>query len=155
MKRSSSSDLGVTYGTARDISGQLQRLFYLGLSSFVFPCVLNIISVIICYNGDAFTYVFMANFYFQIIGVLLATIWVSKERSNQHSDSAYPACLPSSLPFHATTVEPGRTGASDNLSLGPVNHVEGQSHIYGAGMMQLDSIPPTPVDYTPPKENIV
>ncbi|KAH8818816.1 hypothetical protein DL96DRAFT_1750099 [Flagelloscypha sp. PMI_526] len=63
----------------------------------------------------AFVYVFMANFYVQIIGVLLATIWVSKERSAHHSDSAYPASFNSSLSFHAATVDPARTWASENL----------------------------------------
>jgi hypothetical protein len=98
----------------------------------------------------AYTYVFITNFYVQIIGVLLATIWISKERSFQYLD---PASLGSSLPFHATTVDPARTYASENTPPSPVNHVEGQPRFDSAVIKNLASLPPIPVDYIHPKES--
>ncbi|KAH8818817.1 hypothetical protein DL96DRAFT_372244 [Flagelloscypha sp. PMI_526] len=163
MKSSSSIEIAATNGTARKISSQLQKLFYLGLSSFVFPCLLNIISVIICYKASIFlnsyAYVFMANFYIQIVGVLLATIWVSKERSAQNSDAACPASLTPSLPFHAATVDPVRTWASENLPPGRTCCIEEQRMVRiddGVTMQtRIDTLPPTSVNHIPPKEIIV
>jgi hypothetical protein len=163
-------------GIINNVSRQLRNLFYLGLSSFVFPSLLNIISVIVFYKGSVFSdskalkstvgtpdinslvayiYIFVTNTYFQVIGVLLATIWVSKERSCRLSDSTYPESLRSGRPFHATTVEPGRTWVSENLPPPPAHHAEGLPRIDGAVIMHLNSLPPTPVDDIPPKENIV
>ncbi|KAH8818938.1 hypothetical protein DL96DRAFT_1622450 [Flagelloscypha sp. PMI_526] len=159
MVRGSSSDMVVTNGIINNLSRHLRILFYLGLSSFVFPSLLNIISVIVFYKGsvfsDTYIYIFVTNTYFQVIGVLLATIWVSKERSCRLSDSTYPESLRSSRPFHATTVEPGRTWVSENLPPPPAHHAEGLPRIDGAVIMHLDPLPPTPVDDIPPKENIV
>ncbi|KAH8818819.1 hypothetical protein DL96DRAFT_372252 [Flagelloscypha sp. PMI_526] len=160
MKPSSVSDLGATNGTARKISGQLQKLFYLGLSSFVFPCILNIVSVIISYKAsiflNSFAYVFMANFYIQIVGVLLATIWVSKERSAQLSDSACPASLTPSLPFHAATVDPAGTWMSENLPPGRNCCIEEQripmiDHVVTM-QSRTSSLSPTSVNYIPPND---
>ncbi|KAH8818822.1 hypothetical protein DL96DRAFT_1820209 [Flagelloscypha sp. PMI_526] len=136
-----------TIDTARKVSGQLRNLFYLGLSSFVFPTP-GIDSL------AAYNIVFSTNTNFQIIGVLLATIWVSKERSLLNSDSYYPS---TSLPFHARTVDPARTWASENLPPSPPHRVEGQpmAHIDGVAIMHLDSHTSTPADCIPTKENIV
>ncbi|KAH8818811.1 hypothetical protein DL96DRAFT_1820206 [Flagelloscypha sp. PMI_526] len=163
MKSSSSIEIGTANGTARKISGHLQKLFYLGLSSFVFPCLLNIISVIICYKVSIFlnsyAYVFMANFYIQIVGVLLATIWVSKERSSQHSDSACPASLTPSLPFHAATVDPVRTWASENLPPSRTCCIEEQRMVrideLATMQTRTDTLPSSSNGYIPPKETIV
>ncbi|KAH8826383.1 hypothetical protein DL96DRAFT_1281143 [Flagelloscypha sp. PMI_526] len=159
MVRGSSSDIVATNGTLRNVSRQLRKLFYIGLSTFVFPSILNIISVIICYKGsifsDIYTFVFVSNTYFQIIGVQLATIWVSKERSAHRWDLTCPASLHFSLPFHATTVDPRVTWASENPPLGPTSDVEGQGNTQDAVIMQMDSFPPTPIGHIPPKENIV
>ncbi|KAF9455881.1 hypothetical protein BDZ94DRAFT_1241932 [Collybia nuda] len=64
-------------------SGKLKRLFYFGLSSFVFPCILSIIQVILVFNNHNFflgAYIFVTNLYVEIIGVLLATIWTAQNR---------------------------------------------------------------------------
>ncbi|KAH8818821.1 hypothetical protein DL96DRAFT_372265 [Flagelloscypha sp. PMI_526] len=157
MRRGPSSDIGLTAGTtARSVSGQLQKLFCLGLSSFVFPCVLNILSVALYYKRsifvDSYNFVSSTNTNFQIIGVLLATIWVSKERSFRDSDSYEPG---TSLPFHAT-VDPSRTWGSENLPPGPPR-VEAQpmANVDGAVIVQLDPLPPAPGGYIRPKENVV
>ncbi|KAH8824767.1 hypothetical protein DL96DRAFT_1610722, partial [Flagelloscypha sp. PMI_526] len=158
MKKNSSNDIGVTNGTARNVSGQLRKLFYLGLSSFLFPCVLDIFSVVIYYQRslflDTYNIVFSTNTNFQIIGALLVTIWVSKERSFRDSDSYYPS---TSLPFHATVVDPARTWASENLPPSPPRCVEGQlmTNIDGGVILHLGSPLPTPVEYITAKENIV
>ncbi|KAJ7155532.1 hypothetical protein C8R43DRAFT_1000275 [Mycena crocata] len=64
----------------------LKRLFYLALSSFVFPCMFSIAQIILTFhNRDFFlgAYIFVTNLYIEIIGVLLATIWASKTRSEK------------------------------------------------------------------------
>ncbi|KAH8813559.1 hypothetical protein DL96DRAFT_1716468 [Flagelloscypha sp. PMI_526] len=158
MARGSFSDSIPTNGTLIKISRQLQNLFYLALSSFVFPCIFNILAVIICYTGTIFsntyTYLLVISTYVQVIGVLLATIWVSKERGDHNSGLTSPTSLRSNLPFHATTVGPGSTWASEDLSSSTGHHVEGQRSIDCAIIMQISS-PPTLNDYVPPKELIV
>ncbi|KAH8818814.1 hypothetical protein DL96DRAFT_372211 [Flagelloscypha sp. PMI_526] len=149
MKKGSSSEFIATAGSLRRVSNQLQKLFYLALSSFVFPCILNIVSVIICFKGSIFSGrylpIFETSQYFQIVGVVLATIWVEKERSDQHSEPAYPTSSQPNLPFHAT-VERTSTCTSNSLPRGPTSHVEGQPGIGGVGIMHPDSLPPAPVE---------
>ncbi|KAH8818813.1 hypothetical protein DL96DRAFT_1750092 [Flagelloscypha sp. PMI_526] len=94
--------------------------------------------------------IFETNQYFQIVGVVLATIWVAKERSDQHSESADPISFRSNLPFHAT-VERISTCPSDSFPPSPTSHIEGQSDIDGVVVTHPDSLPPAPVDDIPPK----
>ncbi|KAF7332910.1 hypothetical protein MVEN_02396700 [Mycena venus] len=69
---------------------KLKSLFYLALSCFVFPCMFSIAQVILTFrNHDFFlgAYVFVNNIYIEIVGVLLATIWATKGRSENTADS--------------------------------------------------------------------
>ncbi|KAH8818815.1 hypothetical protein DL96DRAFT_372229 [Flagelloscypha sp. PMI_526] len=158
MVRSSTSDVVASNRTLSNVARQMRNLFCLGLSSFVFPCILNLISVILYYKGSIFsgTYLFVTNNYIQIIGVLLATIWVSKERTCPHSEPVYPAGFSASLSFHAATLNPRGTWASRSLVPGPTDCVEGRSIVdNGTTIKNLNSLVPTPGSYIPPKENIV
>ncbi|KAJ3712364.1 hypothetical protein DFJ43DRAFT_1034554 [Lentinula guzmanii] len=75
---------------------QLRRLFYLALSSFVFPCIFSLIQVSIVFtNPDFFlaAYIFVSNLYIEIICVLFATIWAVKARAEldaRFNPGAYP-----------------------------------------------------------------
>ncbi|KAJ8078450.1 hypothetical protein PM082_012732 [Marasmius tenuissimus] len=78
-----------TQGTARSrTTHKIQTLFYWALSSFFFPCVFSIIQVAIAFNIHNFylgAYIFITNIYFEIICLLLATIWTVsalKERND-------------------------------------------------------------------------
>ncbi|KAF7378414.1 hypothetical protein MSAN_00268000 [Mycena sanguinolenta] len=70
---------------------KLKNLFYLALSSFMFPCMFSIAQIILTFHNHDFfigAYVNLTNIYVEIIGVLLATIWAAKS----HSESTVLQC---------------------------------------------------------------
>ncbi|RDX48915.1 hypothetical protein OH76DRAFT_1404104 [Lentinus brumalis] len=59
---------------------RLRTLFWIAVSNFVFPVMLNIAQIIFIFRDRNFihgTYITMVNNYVEIIGVLLATLWCS------------------------------------------------------------------------------
>ncbi|PFH47468.1 hypothetical protein AMATHDRAFT_6724 [Amanita thiersii Skay4041] len=55
-------------------------LFWIAISNFTFPVILSIIELIMLFHESSFisgAYVLIVNDYVQIIGVLLATVWVA------------------------------------------------------------------------------
>jgi hypothetical protein len=137
-------------GTAKRSGGdKLKSLFLLALSTFVFPCMFSIAQIILTFrNHDFFlggasspsislqpspyfhaAYVFVNNLYIEIIGVLLATIWVSKSRAeraeatpkigSEMSSIAYRVGGPGSHGINVTTARThGATSSNFNLSTG-------------------------------------
>ncbi|KAF9257121.1 hypothetical protein L218DRAFT_936093 [Marasmius fiardii PR-910] len=66
----------------------LKHLFYLALSSFVFPCLISIVQVSIAFHNHNYnlaSYLFIVNLYFEIICVLFATIWAIQTRAERES----------------------------------------------------------------------
>lgn len=60
--------------------GRLRTLFWIAVTNFVFPVILNIAQIILLFLEPAefyVVYVFYASLYLNIIGVLLATVWSS------------------------------------------------------------------------------
>ncbi|KAJ7621507.1 hypothetical protein DFH06DRAFT_1341135 [Mycena polygramma] len=73
----------VNSGSSSSSADKLKSLFFLALSSFMFPCMFSIAQIILTFHNHDFflgAYVFVNNLYIEIIGVLLATIWASKSR---------------------------------------------------------------------------
>ncbi|KAJ7449180.1 hypothetical protein FB451DRAFT_1287754 [Mycena latifolia] len=69
-----------TGGKKQSHASKLQSLFFIALGNFVFPCMLSLVQLIFLFRDPNFldgTYVFITNCYVEIIGVLLATIWVA------------------------------------------------------------------------------
>ncbi|KAF9262881.1 hypothetical protein L218DRAFT_369166 [Marasmius fiardii PR-910] len=95
-----------TYMTTTTLgrASKIQRLFYLALSSFVFPCIFSIVQTsIVFHNPDFFlgAYILVSNIYFEIICILFATIWAVKthaELADQKTSVAH-----SDLSFRAQT----------------------------------------------------
>ena len=59
---------------------RLRTLFWISVTNFVFPTLLNIVQLILVYRDAHFLdgiYVFLVNNYVGIIGALLATVWSS------------------------------------------------------------------------------
>ncbi|KAK7048096.1 hypothetical protein R3P38DRAFT_2505659 [Favolaschia claudopus] len=75
-------------GLSSSHASKLRSLFFIALGNFVFPCMLSLVQLIYVFrqpeslNG---IYVFLSNCYVEIIGVLMATIWVA---GGQWSESA-------------------------------------------------------------------
>lgn len=68
---------------------RLKALFWIGVSNFVFPVILNLVQLIFVFRDPSFldgSYVFMVNTYVQIIGVLLATMWSTGTRWYQEDE---------------------------------------------------------------------
>ncbi|KAI0742341.1 hypothetical protein C8Q80DRAFT_1273030 [Daedaleopsis nitida] len=64
-------------------SSRLKALFWIAVSNFVFPVILNIAQLVLVFRDKSFlnnSYLFMVSMYIQIIGVLLATIWCTGTR---------------------------------------------------------------------------
>ena len=58
----------------------MRTLFWIAVTNFVFPVILNIAQIILLFLDPAefyVVYVFYASLYLNIIGVLLATVWHS------------------------------------------------------------------------------
>ncbi|KAJ6593198.1 hypothetical protein B0H19DRAFT_920797, partial [Mycena capillaripes] len=61
-------------------ASKLKSLFYIALGNFVFPCLLGLVELIFVFRDSNFvngSHVVLTNVYVQIIGVLMATIWVA------------------------------------------------------------------------------
>ncbi|KAI0742305.1 hypothetical protein C8Q80DRAFT_1108373 [Daedaleopsis nitida] len=57
---------------------RLRTLFWISMSNFVFPVILNLVQLILAFRDKSFldgAYVLIVNIYVTIIGVLFATIW--------------------------------------------------------------------------------
>lgn len=57
---------------------RLRTLFWISVSNFVFPVILNLAQLILAFRNPNFldgAYVLIVNNYISVIGVLLATIW--------------------------------------------------------------------------------
>ncbi|KAF7303046.1 hypothetical protein MKEN_01268000 [Mycena kentingensis (nom. inval.)] len=85
-----------TSGAVHSGAEKIKQLFYLALGSFLFPCMFSVAQIIVTFRdhdffiGDAdalhaAAYLFVTNLYIEIIGLLLATIWVSKGRMESES----------------------------------------------------------------------
>ncbi|KZW03277.1 hypothetical protein EXIGLDRAFT_828639 [Exidia glandulosa HHB12029] len=64
----------------QSFSSVLVDLMWIATFNFVFPDILNLAQLIVCYVHKDFTtatYISQANFHVTIIGVVLATVWVS------------------------------------------------------------------------------
>ncbi|TFY77140.1 hypothetical protein EWM64_g6873 [Hericium alpestre] len=61
-------------------ASRLKALFWISISNFVFPVILNIAQIILVFRDSNFldgSYVFIVNNYVAIIGVILATVWAA------------------------------------------------------------------------------
>ncbi|KAL1937372.1 hypothetical protein VTO73DRAFT_13778 [Trametes versicolor] len=70
------------------IPARLRTLFWIAVSNFVVPVLLNLVQLIYVFRDPDFlhgTYIFLVNNYVQIIGVLLATIWSSGTQWSQQT----------------------------------------------------------------------
>jgi len=88
-------------------AAQLKTLFWIAVSNFVFPVILSIIQLILLFHDPNYlkgSYVFMANDYVEIIGVLLATVWTT---SNQWTEknTVYPDTSVKTAPRFASNYQ--------------------------------------------------
>ncbi|KAI0820495.1 hypothetical protein BC628DRAFT_1330172 [Trametes gibbosa] len=73
----------------QSISSRLRTLFWIAVSNFVIPVLLNLAQLIFIFRDVEFlhgTYIFIVNNYVQIIGVLLATIWSTGTQRYRRSE---------------------------------------------------------------------
>ena len=86
----------------------MRTLFWIAVSNFVFPVILNIIQLIFAYRDPNFlhgVYIFLINNYVGIIGALLATLWCSSSHWSPAGDRSYYDPEKSfSAPVFASTV---------------------------------------------------
>ncbi|PIL26376.1 hypothetical protein GSI_12132 [Ganoderma sinense ZZ0214-1] len=71
---------------------RLKTLFWISVSNFVFPVLLNVVQLIFILRDPDFTrglLVFMVNNYVTIIGVLLATIWASGSEVRERASARW------------------------------------------------------------------
>ena len=71
---------------------RLKTLFWLSVSNFVFPVLLNVVQLVLILRDNDFergVLVLMVNNYLTIIGVLLATIWASGSEADQRASSRW------------------------------------------------------------------
>ncbi|KAF7303031.1 hypothetical protein MKEN_01266400 [Mycena kentingensis (nom. inval.)] len=104
---------------------KIKQLFYLALSSFLFPCIFSIVQTIVAFRNHNFfigAYLFVSNIYLEIIGVVLATIWVSWRTSTGEAtveaDFDAAGTNLSSIAFRSGA--PGPIGVARNLKGGAV-----------------------------------
>ena len=89
---------------------RIKALFWIAAFNFVFPVIFNIVQLVFIFRDPDFmhgTYVLYCNTYLEIIGVLLATIWVSgtDSGSTRHSNVGRPP-MPVALPDRDTLSTP-------------------------------------------------
>lgn len=59
-------------------SKRISTLFWIAVSNFVFPVMLSFVQLVFAFKARLFldaTYIIITNIYFEIIAVLLATVW--------------------------------------------------------------------------------
>ncbi|KAK0433052.1 uncharacterized protein EV420DRAFT_1655020 [Desarmillaria tabescens] len=74
----------------RKYSERLSTLFWISVSNFVFPVMLSFVQSILAFDAYLFldaTYIIMSNIYFEIIAVLLATIWSAGSRRSEEQQA--------------------------------------------------------------------
>ncbi|KAJ7157797.1 hypothetical protein C8R46DRAFT_958768 [Mycena filopes] len=79
-----------TTGKKDSHASKLRSLFFIAVGNFVFPCLLSLVQLIFVFRNPSFldgTYVFFTNAYVEIIGVLLATIWVAGGHWSEQNSS--------------------------------------------------------------------
>ncbi|KAJ6499520.1 hypothetical protein C8R47DRAFT_1110993 [Mycena vitilis] len=118
--RSLSNATGTT-GKRQSHASKSRSLFFIALGNFVFPCMLSLVQLIFGFQDGNFlngTYVLLTNVYVEILGVLLATIWVAENRqSDSETTTAKPQfsvirfTVPSNIQTHQT-----RSVATDSIA---------------------------------------
>ncbi|PBK77544.1 hypothetical protein ARMSODRAFT_1079546 [Armillaria solidipes] len=88
-------------------SERLSTFFWIAVSNFVFPVMLSFIQLVLAFNAHLFldtTSIIMSNIYFEIIAVLLATIWSAGSRwsEEQQATAGMSVSGAESLPRFAT-----------------------------------------------------
>ncbi|KAK0245510.1 hypothetical protein EDD85DRAFT_20707 [Armillaria nabsnona] len=71
-------------------SERLSTLFWISVSNFVFPVMLSFVQFVLAFDAYLFldaTYIIMSNIYFEIIAVLLATIWSAGSRWSEEQQA--------------------------------------------------------------------
>jgi hypothetical protein len=116
-ERKESRSNGSSYGA------QLKALFWIAVSNFVFPVILSIIQLILLFHDPSYltgSYIFLANDYVEIIGVLLATVWTTSQ-SWTEKNTPYPNTSIETAPRFAGNSRPrhftssgGTTRAGDS-----------------------------------------
>ncbi|KAJ7157809.1 hypothetical protein C8R46DRAFT_1113019 [Mycena filopes] len=89
VMNSQSGTIGTT-GKKDSHASRLRSLFFIAVGNFVFPCLLSLVQLIFVFRNPNFldgTYVFFTNCYVEIIGVLLATIWVAGGHWSEQNSS--------------------------------------------------------------------
>ncbi|KAK0432685.1 uncharacterized protein EV420DRAFT_1284203 [Desarmillaria tabescens] len=91
----------------RKYSERLSTLFWISVSNFVFPVMLSFVQSILAFDAYLFldaTYIIMSNIYFEIIAVLLATIWSAGSRRSEEQQATTEMSVSGaeSLPRFAT-----------------------------------------------------
>ncbi|KAJ7645927.1 hypothetical protein DFH06DRAFT_1332867 [Mycena polygramma] len=111
--KAANAQSNVFYSGGRSHASKLKSLFYIALGNFVFPCVLSLVQLIFLFRDPSFldgSYVFLTNVYVEIIGVLMATIWVA---GGQWSDQTAQGSAAQSSSFHPTRIHISRSVTDD------------------------------------------
>ncbi|KAG7093929.1 hypothetical protein E1B28_007564 [Marasmius oreades] len=69
-----------TVSKADSYAARLKALFWIAISNFVFPVLLSLAQLIFAFRDSSYLdggYIFLTNNYVEIIGVLMATVWVA------------------------------------------------------------------------------
>ena len=114
-------------------------LFWIAVTNFVFPVILNIAQIIISFLDPVefhSVYIFYASLYFNIIGVLLATVWRSSTHwANSEHTIGEEGCRPNTN--GTLTFAPPVLSASTAAGMSWVE--DGGREEVGAGNEQLRS----------------
>ena len=108
---------------------RLKTLFWISASNFVFPVIFDLALLIIAFRDASFldgTYVLMVSNYVDVVGVLLATIWLTSTKYphaqpmftvSRYMDGLRTARGQSSPRFTVATIAESPTGERDGVSI--------------------------------------
>lgn len=93
----------------------MRTFFYIAASNFVFPVMLSLAQLIFIYaKPDYYVGIYMTTLFFlngvvQVLCLLLATVWVASNHSQEHSSQMRDASANSSLDSHRKRAHVERT----------------------------------------------
>lgn len=107
-------------------TSRLKGLFWIAVSNFVFPVILSIIQLVFIFRDPDFlkgTYIYLTNSFFEIIGVLLATVWTSSSHWSDSTNTVRGITV-EKIPRFAR-----KNGASTFLSAAGSGLIQMQTHV--------------------------
>ncbi|KAK0446448.1 uncharacterized protein EV420DRAFT_903006 [Desarmillaria tabescens] len=85
-------------------SKRISTLFWIAVSNFVFPVMLSFVQFVLAFKAQLFldaTYIIITNVYFEIIAVLLATVWSAGSKWSEKQQATRDLAAVTLPPFTA------------------------------------------------------